>query len=489
MSLVLTIERGPRAQAVRQARLDAGELVIGRSADADWQIEDPDQFVSRTHCRIKAERDGYIVTDTSSSGLFIDDAGTPLGQGNSARLSTGMRLRLGDYILGVDLQNAGSDAERHPDADAPPGLRAPPGFDGDAFFSARTEEEPARPRPAELPDPFERPVAGAYRNAANDGDEPLRSPAFDDPFSLDPVAASGNQPPVAYAPEQDDTFPVDPHPGGQASPAPERTTTEWSDSAADFGFDRPAGSKPDRENRPAPHDAPAPSDDPWELKPASEPAAPPPAPAPDQAHARAPSAKMPRAAGLYPDAALRDAFLRGLGLDRADLPDRDQLAEMERFGRQYRMMVDGLMQLLRKRAEEKGNARVGQTVVGASAVNPLKFLPTLEDALTTMAAGRGPGFLQGDEAIADAIRDLAEHHVRAWRGVQGALRRMIDRFDPAAFEEDLKSTSALDKVLAGGRGAKLWELYKKRHREIATSAEQRFLGEIGVDFRNAYEEE
>ncbi|TAN17581.1 MAG: type VI secretion system-associated FHA domain protein TagH, partial [Rhizobiaceae bacterium] len=157
--------------------------------------------------------------------------------------------------------------------------------------------------------------------------------------------------------------------------------------------------------------------------------------------------------------------------------------------RQYRLMMDGLMQLLRKRAEEKGNARVAQTVVGASAVNPLKFLPTIDDAVATIAAGRSAGFLQGDEAIADAVRDLAEHHMRAWRGVQGALRRMIDRFDPVAFERELKSTSALDKVLAGGRGAKLWELYKKRHREIATSAEQRFLGEIGADFRDAYEEE
>ena len=43
--------------------------------------------------------------------------------------------------------------------------------------------------------------------------------------------------------------------------------------------------------------------------------------------------------------------------------------------------------------------------------------------------------------------------------------------------------------VAGGRSAKLWELYQKRHREIAISAEQTFLGEIGADFRNAYEEE
>ena len=45
---------------------------------------------------------------------------------------------------------------------------------------------------------------------------------------------------------------------------------------------------------------------------------------------------------------------------------------------------------------------------------------------------------------------------------------MIDRFDPAALEEELKSSSTIGTLLAGGRGAKLWELYQKRHRDIAT---------------------
>jgi type VI secretion system protein ImpI len=49
--------------------------------------------------------------------------------------------------------------------------------------------------------------------------------------------------------------------------------------------------------------------------------------------------------------------------------------------------------------------------------------------------------------------------------------------------------SAIGTLLSGGRGAKLWELYQKRHHEIAQSAETRFLGEIGADFRDAYEEE
>jgi type VI secretion system protein ImpI len=162
---------------------------------------------------------------------------------------------------------------------------------------------------------------------------------------------------------------------------------------------------------------------------------------------------------------------------------------MEAFGREYRMMAEGLMQLLRMRAEEKGNARIAQTVVSASRVNPFKFMPTVDDALAVLTAPPSGGFSDAGTAISGAVRDLAAHQVRTWRGTQAALRRMIDRFSPDALEKELEALGLLETLLAGGRRAKLWELYEKRFRDIARSAETRFLGEVGADFREAYETE
>lgn len=489
MSLLLTLEQGPRTQAVRQTRLDEGELVIGRSADAGWQINDPDMFVSRAHCRISGGRDGYFVTDTSSSGLFIDDSDSPLGPGQSTRLRSGMRLRLGDYVVHVDLQTPTAQAqpaaqpvpERLPQAS-----RAPISIGRDDFFSAKVEEEPRRPRPADLPNPFEQPVAGAFERAVS---SQRSSPAFDDPFSLDPVPTPVSTDAAPYrepggTANQTDPFSLDPTPpvGRGAQPAP----AKLSDFNGDFGFGPAAASGSANGAGPAAQRervAQRPAANPWDLPvPAAD------SPSPARAGAAVTPARPP-AAAQPGDMALRSAFLRGIGVEEADFPGRDSVAEMEKFGREYRLMMEGLMQLLRKRAEEKGNARVAQTMVGASEVNPLKFLPTVDDAIVTLIAERSPGFLAGEAAIADAVRDLAQHHVRAWRGVQAALRRMVDRFDPAAIEEELKSNSAIGTLLSGGRGAKLWELYQKRHREIAESAEKSFLGEIGADFRDAYEEE
>ncbi len=470
MSLVLTLEQGPRSQVVRQPRLDEGELVIGRSADAGWQIDDPDMFVSRAHCKIIGGRDGYYVTDTSSSGLFIDDSASPLGTGRSTRLQSGMRLRLGDYVLYVEVQpNAGrtsvgqGQAASQP-AWSSPGQRTPPNLDGDDFFSAKVEEAPRPPRPADLPDPFEQPVPGAYERASNQ----RSSPAFDDPFSLDPVAtpASDAAPAAGNGP---DPFGFGEMPSRSNSAEPAARAPSFDD---DFSFGPavqpasngvgPAGRRERPVERPqAAH--------PWDMPAqAAEPPPPPPRPAPVLKPVRPTPATPPT------DMALRAAFLRGMGVEEADFPGRDPRAEMEKFGREYRLMLDGLIQLLRERAEEKGSARVAQTMVGASEVNPLKFLPTVEDVIVTIIAERSPGFLSGEAAISDAVRDLAQHHVRAWRGVQAALRRMIDRFDPAVIEEELKSNSAIGTLLSGGRNAKLWELYQKRHRDIAQSAESSF---------------
>ncbi|BCG82021.1 type VI secretion system-associated FHA domain protein TagH [Mesorhizobium sp. 113-3-3] len=484
MSLLLTLEQGPRSQVVRQTRLDEGELVIGRSADAGWQIDDPDMFVSRAHCKISGGRDGYFITDTSSSGLFVDDSDSPLGPGRSLRLQSGMRLRMGDYVIHVEVQSKAARTSVGPaplasstPAWSSPGARAPASIGGDDFFSAKVEEEPRPPRPADLPNPFEQPVPGAYDRASNQ----RSSPAFDDPFSLDPVATSQSSD-IAAPGGQPDPFGFGEMPSRNDASGHAAKPASFDD---DFSFG-PAAAPPlangaDPAGR-VQHPAEKPrAGHPWDAP--VQAAEPPPRRA-------APTPRPARLAQPAPsDMALRAAFLRGMGVEEADFPGRDPIAEMEKFGREYRLMLDGLMQLLRKRAEEKGSARVAQTVVGASEVNPLKFLPTAEDVIVTIISERSPGFLSGEAAIDDAVKDLAQHHVRAWRGVQAALRRMIDRFDPAAIEEELKSNSAIGNLLSGGRNAKLWELYQKRHRDIAQSAESSFLGEIGADFRNAYEEE
>jgi type VI secretion system protein ImpI len=190
------------------------------------------------------------------------------------------------------------------------------------------------------------------------------------------------------------------------------------------------------------------------------------------------------AAGAPPD--LYAAFLRGAGLPPGTAP-ADAERAMEEAGKHFRAMVDGLMHMLRARALEKQKVRVAVTVMASSNVNPLKSLPTAEDGVAALLAPKGPGYLAPGPAIDGAFRDLADHQMRTWTALQAALRRMIDRFDPAEIEAEMEQAGRMKAFLAGGRKALLWQLYEERYREIAEAAEERFLGEVGADFRDAYE--
>lgn len=64
-------------------------------------IPDPDRVLSKAHCRIDRTERGFMVTDTSTNGVRINDV--PVGRGIPGLLSHGDTLLLGDAIIGVEI--------------------------------------------------------------------------------------------------------------------------------------------------------------------------------------------------------------------------------------------------------------------------------------------------------------------------------------------------------------------------------------------------
>ncbi|MEU5061474.1 MULTISPECIES: FHA domain-containing protein [unclassified Streptomyces] len=102
----LHVVAGPDAGGVHL--LHGGEIRVGRSADADVPLDDPD--VSRMHCAVTLGTDGRVsVTDLgSTNGTTVD--GSPVGD-RPARLAPGALLRLGESTLRLAPEGAaGSSA-------------------------------------------------------------------------------------------------------------------------------------------------------------------------------------------------------------------------------------------------------------------------------------------------------------------------------------------------------------------------------------------
>ncbi|NJS38760.1 MAG: FHA domain-containing protein, partial [Rhodobacteraceae bacterium] len=122
MTLRLILETAPHPQARSEFLLADGQVTIGRGDECDWKIEDPQMFVSRRHCVIVGAGAQYRVTDESRGGVFLDSAMAPLGTGVTAPLQSGMRLRLGDFVIRAEVEAA---------ALAPATAPAKPGIFGD----------------------------------------------------------------------------------------------------------------------------------------------------------------------------------------------------------------------------------------------------------------------------------------------------------------------------------------------------------------------
>lgn len=481
MTLRLVIEHSVHPQRQGEMLHPGGEFSIGRGAECSWQLDDPEMYVSRKHAVITGEAGRFIVTDASRGGLFIDGKDSPLGPGNSVALEQGMRLRLGDIVIRVEIER--------PVAAAAPRTHAPARarIESDDFFSQPiTPPQPVH-RPEGLPKPFESGTTDS-RRPGHSADRPAPPPLFDDPFNLDrttPSRPAGSVPdPI---PTRSDDFgfgsffdePAVAKPA--AKPAAKTAGDDW------WGMPDPAPT-PTEKPAPPPLQLRQPDAGPLPLEPLVDEenrtrtrfSPPPEAPLPTRVAA-------PPAGPAAVDLSLRDAFFKGLGLEPPAAPVQGSAEEMEALGQRFRLMVEGLVLMLRTRAKEKQNARVAQTVITSADVNPLKFLASTNDVLASLITPRGPGYLAPDDAINGAFRDLADHQLRSWVAMQSSLRRMIDRFDPAAIERELEETGKMQALLSGGRNATLWRLYNERYKDIARSAEDRFLGDVGADFRDAYE--
>ncbi len=94
--------------AVRVFRQKGG--TIGRAFENDWILPDPDKYISGRHATIDVKGGAYFLADTSSNGVYVNDEIEPLGKGNPRRLFNGDKLRMGDFVFSVSIDE-GEDLE------------------------------------------------------------------------------------------------------------------------------------------------------------------------------------------------------------------------------------------------------------------------------------------------------------------------------------------------------------------------------------------
>jgi type VI secretion system protein len=418
--------------------LETGVITLGRASDNDWVLPDPERLVSSRHCTIQFKESRYYLTDNSTNGVELVHAGVRMRRGNSEPLNDGEVIRIGEYEIQVHLENA------LPMAGVP---------EAHSFEALMANQVSAQ----------DTPITGAMVAHLQGA---LSHETLPDLFDF---LGPSSVPPSSHS----DHIPAQQH---------------------GFSPPRPVECAPLVQPQPAtasliPADWDLPGDTPVQEAP---PSITPPLPDPLLEKPQASAVQPEPAAAFIPEPSLETsdllrAFLRGAGIEHLRIDTADAQRQMETIGRSYRLMVEGLIDVLRARSSLKGEFRMQQTTIAPVQNNPLKFAPNADEALLLLLRHDHSTFLPPDQAAKDSFDDLRVHQLAVMAGVEAAIKNLLARFEPARLEQRLAPPSGLSKVFGGSRQAHCWEQFTKLYQQLSQEAEDDFQELFGREFSRAYE--
>jgi type VI secretion system protein ImpI len=179
---------------------------IGRDSHRDWTLPDQRLFISGCHCNIDFDGSGYVLTDVSRNGTFVNGARQRVK--SPYRLQDGDTLEIGDYVIAVNIAAGG---QREAFSNAWDAADAAPATEDDIWGASSSGPKPMDRREFK-PQAKPRPAQADFVNSNLQIDA---GRSFGDPFAPAPQA-----PPPAPMPSNPFTPPSTPVPMPSLSPLP-----------------------------------------------------------------------------------------------------------------------------------------------------------------------------------------------------------------------------------------------------------------------------
>lgn len=404
---------------------------IGRSEDCDWVLGA--SGVSRVHAMVRYLNGIYFIEDRSTNGMLLN--GAPLIKGEPSALTDGDRLLIDTFEVEVHLRDAGAAAPA-PDLLMPAAPAATAVAIDPLDFGLSPPMESLPPSPNTIPADADLIPDAIGASGAGAG-------------ALDPLSFLGSG---------------DPDAGLLSGATTGNASASWNHTASTQDHFHPPMTNEQRQANQLPEN--------WDLTMGDFSPPAPPAPVVPVAPVAAP----PRAVPAPP--------MHMAPADRAETTGPQALpGGVDEI---FRVVVDGVMDVLRARAEIKNTFRLPVTIIQRSENNPLKFAPNPEDALQKIMAPSGGAFMSGTAAFEDAFDDIRCHQMAMLAGVRAAFESLLVHFNPDRFEQEADGGSK--RSAFAGKG-KYWERYREHFEGLNKDPDDCFRRLFGDEFARAYEEQ
>lgn len=397
---------------------------IGRAPDNDWVLPDAGRLVSGHHCEIEYRGGAYWLRDTSTNGVFVNDAELPVSSSGPLALRDGDRLRIGDYELVVsvdariDFLPAASEehsAAKHLGPDIAADL------DVESLFKTRDAEQSG---------------SISVRNA----------------FGLKvPKLVVGADPPAPAASLE----PPPPPPSPRSMPAPEASPEtappEWAMKTRAITRQELADAMARRQSR---------------------------------IEARQQTQPFHQQAAAWSDlrTALQ-AFCRGAGIEPASLSSEAQAMLPLIAGQLLREAVVGLHDLAQSRAKASPTA----AAVQSPGSNPLRASTSVEQALLRLFESHGRIVGGPVEALRDVLQEAKDHEAATQAALRAGLDAVLGQLAPGNVADQFEHGRARALAPGQDPRPRYWEHYAEFYRVITQKLTDEGLPHPFVEaFASAY---
>jgi type VI secretion system protein ImpI len=183
-----------------------------------------------------------------------------------------------------------------------------------------------------------------------------------------------------------------------------------------------------------------------------------------------------------------DSFLDGLGLNRSELPESVDLAQlMQTAGEVLREFVGGITGLLASRANMKNAFKLDQTTVLPRHNNPIKLSANTRDSIKQLLFGSGGENIASRDAAREVCQDLLFHQDALLEAMAMAFDDFSDRFEPEELAETFDRNLSSNPLLRWRNKSKYWQMYADLYPILTEKGSGRYPETFAQDFVAAYE--
>jgi type VI secretion system protein len=428
---------------------------IGRAADNDWILPDPERYISAHHARIDYRAGLYVLVDTSTNGIYVNDATDPLGKSAEHDLKDGDRLRFGDFEVLVSIDEAN---------DFPPDKSGIVAYDGRAGSAAVKSTSNDLGESLDL----DSLLAADHNGESGSAYGPV------DAYGQ-PIKSPGRRVPMRPRdrPTVKSLLDGKPLSTPEVPPAPRAGKAPWHMTTRPYSSSKSA----------APNSTSA--------KPAA--AAPEPRVAARPGAAAAPAESSGSVSGIRQKVDAGDAgdvtnavqsLCRGAGIAASAIPSELHGRFLQVAGQLLREMALGLTAARQSRVELKNRLRI-QTPEEDS--GGLALASGVDETLRRLLAGSTARNVSQAEALRSGFLEVSHHECALMEAMQAALTDFIQRLSPQELEERFARGAKRSSIMGGNVKARNWELYTEFFQGLTQGAGDSMPHVFVEAFARAYE--